>query len=474
MRTEKIYITGRGIINPAGNDIQNFWKNILKGINFFEKLDIEDDTPVKVGARIKNFNPQESISKRIIIKTDPFTHYFLAATSEAIKESRIEINEKNATEIGIFFGNNSGGWKICERGFKELFGKDYSLVNPWQATAWFPTAGQGYASIIYGIKGYSKTFVADRVSSAAALYHAVQSLENKKNTKVLVGGAEAPLTGLGTICYNENGTISHELSEYICRPFLEKSKGTVLSEGGSAIILETTINENSNLIAEVSGCATNYYATEQVEGVIDCMKKALKNAGLSIADIDLIIPEGNGDWTSDSIEKEAILELLTNRETKMPILFTKFYFGHQYGAALITDIICACMAICYNQIPQYPYIQELGEPFTDKIHNNINNILVNSRTSEGVNYTFIISRVKEGGNKMYNNILEYLRKKISELGFEEDEIQEDLYIRDDLGLDSSEVVEISLHIKSDYGIEMNLKEDMKICDIVNMILGRKK
>lgn len=57
------------------------------------------------------------------------------------------------------------------------------------------------------------------------------------------------------------------------------------------------------------------------------------------------------------------------------------------------------------------------------------------------------------------------------MGFEEEEVAEDLYIREDLGLDSSEVVDISLHIKNDYGIKIDLKEDKKIKDIVNIILG---
>ena len=51
-------------------------------------------------------------------------------------------------------------------------------------------------------------------------------------------------------------------------------------------------------------------------------------------------------------------------------------------------------------------------------------------------------------------IYKYLKGKICDLGFEEEEIAEDLYIREDLGLDSSEVVDISLHIKKDYGIKI--------------------
>lgn len=206
MHNIKVYVSGRGLVNPAGNSLNIFWNNILSGKQFYDDLEVKDNVPIKIAAIIKNFDVHENLPKRIAIKTDTFTHYFLAAVKSAMEESGLVINESNENSVGIIFGNNSGGWKICERGFEELFCQSYSMVNPWQATAWFQTAGQGYASIIYGIKGFSKTFVADRVSGAAALYCAIQSLKLERNKTVVVGGSEAPLTGLGAICYNEGAS----------------------------------------------------------------------------------------------------------------------------------------------------------------------------------------------------------------------------------------------------------------------------
>jgi len=394
MKNKKLIVTGRGLINPAGNSLNDFWNHILSEKICYGKLNIKDDTPIKVGARVKDFNPVSYISKRIEVKTDTFTHYFLASLSIAMKEAGLTIHNENEDEVGIFYGNNSGGWRICEKGFDELFTQSYAMVNPWQATAWFPTAGEGYASIIHGIKGYSKTFVADRVSSAAAVYHGIASLQNSRNKKILVGGSEAPLTGLGTICYNENGSISNAISEELCKPFVSDSPGIVLSEGGAAIVIETSDNANSLGIAQIKGYATNYYATNQVEGVVACMNRAIWSADLETADIDLIIPEGNGDWESDRIEIEAMRALFIHRPDKLPIAFPKCYFGHQYGAAAVSDVICACMALEYNAIPQYRFIDEIDELFTDKLTSKINNVLVNSRTSAGVNYSFIISRIE--------------------------------------------------------------------------------
>ena len=69
--------------------------------------------------------------------------------------------------IGISFGNNSGGWDICERGFEEYYQQGPPMINPWQATAWFPTAPQGFVSIQYNIRGWSKSFACDRASGGS-------------------------------------------------------------------------------------------------------------------------------------------------------------------------------------------------------------------------------------------------------------------------------------------------------------------
>lgn len=392
MSNKKIYIVGRGVINPAGNILDVFWRNLLEEKQFFSNLKVKGNVPIKTAAIIRGFDLSAHLPKRVAIKTDTFTHYFLAAVKQAIEEAKLLINKNNEEKIGIFYGNNSGGWRICERGFEELFRESYDMVNPWQATAWFQTAGQGYASIIYGIKGFSKTFVADRVSGAAALYYAIQTLNLERNKTAIVGGSEAPLTDLGTICYNEGGGILHDYLGNGCKPFMKASDGVVLSEGGAAIVLETSLEAIEKPLAEITGSATTFYPDNQQQGVIECMKRALCAAKLDIEDIDLIIPEGNGDWKSDCVEKEAILSLFGNPDLAIPIFFTKYYFGHQYGAALITDVICASLAIRDNEIPHYRNITEL-DGFTDITNGNIRHVLVNSRTAAGVNYTFIISKI---------------------------------------------------------------------------------
>ncbi len=79
---------------------------------------------------------------------------------------------------------------------KELY-NDGATMGDWEATAWFPTAAQGYVTIRYGIRGYSKSFVCDRASGASGLYFGVRSIQQGHNDVVLTGGSEAPITRFG-------------------------------------------------------------------------------------------------------------------------------------------------------------------------------------------------------------------------------------------------------------------------------------
>lgn len=398
MKKKRIVITGLGVINPLGNTIESFWEKLSKGESKVRKISrfSTNGYPIKVAGEVEDFEVNNYVSKRIANKTDLFTHYILAAAKQALNDAKIPDVQENS-RLGIFYGNNSGGWEICERGFAELYQKGVDMVNPWQATAWFPTAAQGYTSIIHKIKGYSKTFVADKVSSASAIEFGIKSIVMGRNDAVLVGGTEAPLTPLGTICYFENGEMSGEEDcKTASMPFHPQSKGMVLGEGAAAFIMEELENatkRNAKIYGEITGYSTNTGLTDKEEHLKNCMLAAIQDAGLTTEDIDLVIPEGNGCYQSDQVEQAALTSIFKNKEKKTAILFPKYYFGHLYGASAATDVLCGIGAIRNMPLPTYLYMEHISECFTVEMQGkSIRHVLINSRTTEGINYSMIISK----------------------------------------------------------------------------------
>lgn len=126
---KRVVITGIGTINPLGNNTEEYWNNLCSnycGINNISKVKIENDV-IKVAGEIKNLNGV-NIPKRLLRKIDTFTIYSLIASNEAIYDSKLNLNSEDLYKIGVFVGNNSGGWDISERGFTELYKLGLSML----------------------------------------------------------------------------------------------------------------------------------------------------------------------------------------------------------------------------------------------------------------------------------------------------------------------------------------------------------
>jgi 3-oxoacyl-(acyl-carrier-protein) synthase len=402
--TKRIVVTGIGVVNPSGMGADNFWENVTNGqvsIDNITRFNTKNN-PIKIAAQINDFKVSDYIPKRIIGKTDLFTHYALAAVDMSLLDSNLDITQEDEYKCGIFFGNNSGGWDISERGYYEMYNEGEEYVNPWQATAWFPAAPQGYIAIKNKLKGLSKTFVADSISGASALYFAIDSILNSRNDICIVGGTEAPITPLGTLCYHASGQLSECIEpSSACIPFNEDSTGIVLGEGSASIIIEEmehAKNRGAKIYGEITGWSMNVGIQQESESIEQCMKETIQMSNTELEDISLLLPEGNGFKVNDESEKIAINNIWRKASDKLSVAVPKALFGHLYGGATATDVICGLLAIKTGKVPICKNIknQEYNnfKVIKEQSENNIvENILVNSRSREGANVSFMISIV---------------------------------------------------------------------------------
>ncbi|PEA54757.1 beta-ketoacyl synthase [Bacillus pseudomycoides] len=400
----RVAITGIGIINPLGIDKNDFFNSLISGKSGIKKITRfnTEGFPVQAAGEITEFPIDDFISKRLKVKTDRFTHYALASAELALQDSKLRLEEANLNRVGIFLGNNAGGWDICERGYYELYQQGAKMVNPWQAASWFPTAPQGFLSIHYGIKGYSKSFVCDRASGASALYFAMKSIQNGSNDIVLAGGTEAPLTPFGVTCYFENGelaSVTHPENAY--RPFNKDRTGVVLGEGSTILILEEMNHakeRGAKIYGELlSGEMTTDLQSNQTASWEKCINKAIKNANIQPKDLSVIFAEGCGTSLGDQIEVEAITNSLGEDVLNIPISIPKSMYGHLYGASTSTEVAIGLLAMESSTIP--PTININDSDFRNKVRvvssaeeANVNTFMVNARSREGVNASFIIGK----------------------------------------------------------------------------------
>ena len=400
----RVVITGMGVVNPAGIGLAQFWETITSGTSAIQRITRFDPEtfPVQVAGEINDFHPSDFISRRFVVKTDRFTHDALAASEMALQDAALDLAQQDRYRVGVFFGNNAGGWDICERGFFELHQQGALMVNPWQATAWFPTAAQGFVTIRYGIKGFSKSFVCDRASGASGLYFGIQSIKNKHNDIVLSGGTEAPITRFGMTCYFETGELApakEAIGAY--RPFDRDRVGIVLGEGSAVLVLEErdfAQQRGAPIYGEILGSTmttdplpTNY------AGLARAMQLTLRNAALEPADVDLIIAEGCGTPISDYVEACAIREVFGARTPEIPVTSPKSIYGHLYGASSATEMVCGLLAMKTGTLPPTlncttPDPECALHIVTQSERQDVSRVLINSRSREGVNICLLVGK----------------------------------------------------------------------------------
>jgi 3-oxoacyl-(acyl-carrier-protein) synthase len=402
----RIVITGIGVVNPAGIGLEAFWKTVSQGGSAIRRITRFDPKgfPVQIAGEIVDFHPKDFVPRRLIVKTDRFTHYALAATELALQDAKLDLAHEDSYRVGMFFGNNAGGWDISERGYYEMYQEGALMVNPWQATAWFPSAPQGFVGIYYGINGYSKSFVCDRVSGACGLYFGIHSILQGHNDVVLTGGTEAPITRLGVTCYIETGElVPSKEPEGAYRPFDRNRAGIVLAEGSTILILEELEHARQRgayIYGELLGHAmTTDPDPSDHRGLVRAMHKAMQVAQVTPGEVDLILAEGCGTQSGDRVEAHAITEVFGERMPEVPVTSPKATYGHLYGASGATEMVSGLLAMKTGVVP--PTIN-FTTPDPDcnlrivsrQEHLNVSRVLLNARSKYGVNVCLLIASMQ--------------------------------------------------------------------------------
>ena len=105
----RVVITGMGSVSSLGIGSDNLWKSIKVGkcgISRIERVDVSD-LPAKVGAEIKDFNPNEFMEKKEVKRIDKFAQFALAAAQMAMEDSKLNLDKINKEAYGC---NN---WNWC-------------------------------------------------------------------------------------------------------------------------------------------------------------------------------------------------------------------------------------------------------------------------------------------------------------------------------------------------------------------------
>ncbi len=357
---KKLVITGMGAVTPIGNSVKEYWESLKagkSGVGMITKFDTSD-IPVKIGAEVKNFDPESYMQKKLSRELDPFMQYAYAAAAEALGDSGLVIEAGNT---GIILGTAMDGIRTVVETQHEYSTGAIKKISPRFVPKMLGNIGAAQISIAHGITGPSMTVNTACSSGADAITLAAMFIQSGMSDAMIAVGADSALcpvvmAGLATakaLSTNENPTNA-------CRPFDKLRDGFVMGEGGGAMVIETEEHarkRGAKIYAELAGYANNtdgYHVTSPHPdgiGAVKCMRDAMAMGGIKAEEVGYINTHGTSTPSGDIIETKSIKTVFGDRAYDILIDSTKSMTGHMMGAGGVTEAIACVMAVREGIVP---------------------------------------------------------------------------------------------------------------------------
>ncbi|MCK5504702.1 MAG: hypothetical protein KAJ10_06045, partial [Thermodesulfovibrionia bacterium] len=292
---KRVVITGIGAVTPLGNSMETTWDGLANGVSGLTHITRFDASglPGRMAGEVTKFTPENYISRKDLLRLDPFIHYAVAAATMAAEDAGAPLQLTNA---GVIIGSSRGGIMSMEKALgKHLIqGKAFSAYLMPSSTI---NMAASCVSIKLGTKGPALGISTACASGTSAIGEAARMIRHGEISLALAGGAEAPLCRLAVGGYGASGALSKKNHEpdKASRPFDRDRDGFVISEGAAILVLEEldhALKRGAGIYAELSGYGASSDAFHQTkpssEGEASAINKALNDASVGIDRVDFI------------------------------------------------------------------------------------------------------------------------------------------------------------------------------------------
>ncbi|MEI6061144.1 MAG: beta-ketoacyl-ACP synthase II [Bacteroidota bacterium] len=417
MKLRRVVVTGLGALTPLGNTAPEYWSGLVNGVSGAGPITHFDTSKFKTkfACQVKNFDPLNFFDRKEVRKFDPFTLYGMICADEAVKDSGIDAENVDHDRVGVIWASGIGGMTTI---FEEISGFNAGDGTPRFSPLMIPKMiadiAAGQISIRYGFRGPNFATVSACASSANALIDAYNYIRLGMADAFVTGGSEAAINVMGVGAFNAMHALSTRNDDpaTASRPFDKDRDGFVMGEGGAALIFEDfdhAIARGAKIYAEVAGAgmsADAYHITAphpEGLGALNAMRSAIKDAGMTIMDIDHVNTHGTSTGLGDVAETAALAKLFGEHSSKVYVNSTKSMTGHLLGAAGAVEAMASIFALQNDIIPPTinhftddPEVdQSLTYVFNKALHTTVNVALSNTFGFGGHNATLIFKKFVE-------------------------------------------------------------------------------
>jgi 3-oxoacyl-[acyl-carrier-protein] synthase II len=343
----RIVITGVGLTAPNGDSLSDFRAALLSGKSGVVPFETRYMGPVLAGVcRFDEFRHQKRKDRRRGTRAGSISIY---CANEAVQDSGLDWASVPKARVGVYVG-------ITEHGNVETESEIYEISKfNYDTTVWthhhnprtVANNPAGEVTLNMGITGPHLTIGAACAAGNAGFIQALQMLRLDEVDLAIAGGISESIHTFGIFAgFKSQGALAwHEDPTQACRPFDKGRRGIVVAEGGALCTLERlpdALARGAKIYAEIVGYAINSDATDFVlpdpTRQSECMQLALKRAGLTANDIDLVSSHATATEQGDIGECQALAKVFGDRPS-LAINNTKSFIGHAMGAAGALELL---------------------------------------------------------------------------------------------------------------------------------------
>ena len=355
----RVVVTGMGIISCLGQNVNDFWTNLVNGVCGIDYVESFKDMPVTFAGKVKNFNPEAfGIDKPFARKQDNFTLFAMAAAHQAMLQSGLQSGENiDPFRLGVYVGSGIGGFDVQYRETAKMI-EDPSgkWISPLFIATMISNIAAGHVAIKHGAKGPCLDIVTACATSSHCIGEAFRAVRHGYADAIIAGGSEHATIPLGVAgFFNAKALTRLTDPTYSSLPFNANRQGFVMGDGAAVLILESldhALARGATIYGEMVGygntCDAFHATAPRPDGSTQArsIQDALEEAGFDSSKDNLYInAHGTGTKLNDVAETIAYKVALGDYAYKAHISSTKSMTGHMFGAAGGAEAIATLMAV---------------------------------------------------------------------------------------------------------------------------------
>ncbi|UCE63973.1 MAG: hypothetical protein JSU59_02110 [Nitrospirota bacterium] len=375
---ERIAVTGAGIVSALGQSVPAVWDALLAGAHGIDRIVGFDPGgfDCQQAAQAPDLNPQElGIHSKDARIMDKLAHMLIKCGLDAIRESGLHETSLPREEIGMFVGIGMVDYEVKDLlpavlksidaedriDYDAFYSAGYQEIYPLWPLSMLNNITCCLAAIHLDIRGENAVFSPDADAGAEAIAEGGKTLLAEKARAVIVGGVSEKVSPMSLARAHLNHILNttDQAKEKRCRPFSKHRKGTILGEGCGIMVLEpysSAIERGISPMALISGYGSACEVDESGPGptpgsIAYAMKEAVRNAELAPADIDVIIAHGDGTYSGDKNEIEAIHGVFATVVDRINVYSSKGALGNLLSGSPAVDAVLAVRMLQSGIIP---------------------------------------------------------------------------------------------------------------------------